>query len=1239
MPEVFISYSRKDKDFVANLNQALAEQQRDTWLDTKDIPPTAEWLKEIFSAIEAADTFVFVMSPDGILSPICQQELMHALEHHKKIIPLVRREVDTKTVPESLAKLNWLFFREHDNFDASFQTLVKAINTDLDHVRAHTRFLLKAIDWETKGHDQGLLLRGLDLKEGEVWLAQNSEKEPKSTPLQVTYILASRQAAVKRQRILLGAVTFALIVAVGLAVLAFYQSQLAQRRGLIALSRQLAAQSRSLLESEFDLALLLSVEAIRVSKEIVAAGSSWAGWLQKSVFLWDRESAEAMEPRSSLLEALNYKPTRLAYLRTPGSGESLRFSPDGRTLATLSRKDVYDNKVYVGPQYYLTFWDAGTGQMLGPPLHSPNSNTILGFSRDMKTLVTAALIDVYSKQPAVVTCWDIANGRQTVQKTYPGGVALAFSTQRDLLAVAEKNRVHLFIIGQPQPLVSLECPAPISDKAGMKFSRDGKTLAVSLQNRTLMVWEVMSLRNPRLVCQEILEMDCWALSPDGKTLALVRDDEKHSLSGGIVRLWSVDQKRQVGEIPFTGTGYFLKHYRLELAFSPDGRTLALGDMFRNSVLLWDWTTPQPREVKLPGHVGGVRTLGFSPNGQVLAAASWDGPNILWGISGQQRLGQSLETPNVTCAVFNLQGDTLALGGEDTVKVFATDALFTPGAHPKILPGKAQQVVFSPDGKLLAAVDDARAVTLWDLDRGKPVTEPLQLTDASGSWRGKRVALTWEGADRVLAAKSWELGDTSGYAISLWDVRQRQLLGEPLRGHKEQVLCMAFSPDARTLASGDAEGNIRLWDVATGKQRVILSTGQTKSVDALAFQRDGSLLVSGHSDGRVIFWDLVHDQQLGPNLKFHRDTVSSIAFNPTGLTVASTSGDETFLWDVASRRPLGRLPHGLHFGTLAFSPNGKQLLLVGSEAQRQMLWDVDQDSWQAQACRIANRNLTHDEWLYYLGNEPYRPTCPSLAALNTPETPVIADKAAIPAPTPALTPAPTPVKPEEKAEVAVEPPPEEGKKPVMPPPPPQQEETKAPEQEAPIAPEPKAIPTVNWSVRAEAFKKAQDWQGLQAHCRRWTQAEPDNYLAWAELGITYEKRLNRYGDAVEAYRKALRLKPDEARVWYNQGVAYQLWGRHREAIAPYQEATRLKPDYVSAWNNLGVAYNKMGRLREAIAAYREALRLKPDHTDAWSNLANVYALSGNRSAALEAVKELRRYDPQKAEKLFNSIMKQ
>ena len=143
----------------------------------------------------------------------------------------------------------------------------------------------------------------------------------------------------------------------------------------------------------------------------------------------------------------------------------------------------------------------------------------------------------------------------------------------------------------------------------------------------------------------------------------------------------------------------------------------------------------------------------------------------------------------------------------------------------------------------------------------------------------------------------------------------------------------------------------------------------------------------------------------------------------------------------------------------------------------------------------------------------------------------------------------------------------------------------------------------WDNRALALEKALDWQGMLAHCRRWTQAEPGNVSAWFGLG-----------------------------------VAYGELGRNREAIGAYGEALRLKPDFALAWYGLGCTYGNMGRYQEAIGAYREALRLKPNFADAWYNLAFTYARSGNRSAALEAVKELRRYDPQKADKVFNLIMK-
>jgi Flp pilus assembly protein TadD len=224
---------------------------------------------------------------------------------------------------------------------------------------------------------------------------------------------------------------------------------------------------------------------------------------------------------------------------------------------------------------------------------------------------------------------------------------------------------------------------------------------------------------------------------------------------------------------------------------------------------------------------------------------------------------------------------------------------------------------------------------------------------------------------------------------------------------------------------------------------------------------------------------------------------------------------------------------------------------------------------------------------------------------------------------------------------------------------------------PVVPAPGQQSTGGWSDRAAEFIRSKDWQGLLAHCRRWTRAEPDNSLAWFSLGVAYFE-LGRHRESIEAFRETLRLKPDDAKAWYNLGLAYEKLGRYREEIKAYREALRLQPDYAKAWNNLGLAYGKLGRYREEIKAYREALclkpddvkvwnnlgtvyaelgrhreaikasrealRLKPDDAGAWNNLAIAYFLSGNRSAALKAVKELRRHDPQQADKVFNLIMK-
>ena len=183
MADIFISYSRKDKAFATRLHEALKARQREAWVDLEDIPPTAEWREKIKAGIEGARAFVFVLSPDSMASPECLKEVDHAAASHKRLIPVVCREVDPQAVPEALGKLNWIFLREQDDFEKGLDTLLTAVDTDLEWVDAHTNLLEKATEWDRKGRDQSLLLRGGELRKAEGWQVQSAGKEPKPTDL------------------------------------------------------------------------------------------------------------------------------------------------------------------------------------------------------------------------------------------------------------------------------------------------------------------------------------------------------------------------------------------------------------------------------------------------------------------------------------------------------------------------------------------------------------------------------------------------------------------------------------------------------------------------------------------------------------------------------------------------------------------------------------------------------------------------------------------------------------------------------------------------------------------------------------------------------------------------------------------------------------------------------------------------------------------------------------------------
>jgi len=250
MTDVFISYSRKDIAFARLLHQAINENNLETWIDWQDIPPSTDWLAEVYEAIEQADAFVFVISETSLKSEICGLEIIHAAKHNKRLIPVAINDVDSKLVPKELAVLNWIFFDDAgDKFADAMEDLVTAITLDQEWVKNHTRFENRALAWERKGDDKGLLLRGSDLIDAESWLAGAAGKDPQPTSLQTQYILESRNLHTRRQRLSLLSIGAGLMVSIMLGILAMFQRDLAIQEGAAKATAQEYAESESNIKS------------------------------------------------------------------------------------------------------------------------------------------------------------------------------------------------------------------------------------------------------------------------------------------------------------------------------------------------------------------------------------------------------------------------------------------------------------------------------------------------------------------------------------------------------------------------------------------------------------------------------------------------------------------------------------------------------------------------------------------------------------------------------------------------------------------------------------------------------------------------------------------------------------------------------------------------------------------------------------------------------------------------------
>jgi WD40 repeat protein len=943
LSDVFISYSRRDGALVARLVEALQERGKDVWVDVGGIRDAEVFPAALRMAVEQSDGFLFVISPESIGSRYCEQEVAHALELNKRIVPLLYRAVPDDALPDGIRVRNWIPIGDDGDFEQGVARAVDALDTDLAWTKAHTRWLVKALEWDGEGRERSFLLRGSELADAEAWLASAAGKEPEPTALQSEYVAASRVAVTRTQRLTV-AVSVA-VAAVSLVLVAFAlitRSQAISARN-DAEARALGSESRVVAARHPDLGLLLALEAGRLN--------------------------DSVESRGALLGALEHGARIRRWLQGFDSPvNATAFSPDGKLLATATWGGT-------------TLWDTATWRRIGPPLRSAQGGWAgVDFSPDGRTLAIAG-------GQGRVELWDVSTRNKRWELTDPaaassGKPALAvvrYSPDGKVIAAGalEANHVTLWaassrrVIGQP-----ITTNPPGSGGAqSISFSPDSKRIAVPGAPGTVGIWKVATGRRVGAPLAIGSESVAGAIFAAGDR-TLIADDGAGSVSViDIATGRPIGPPLSVGDSPVEALG-----------LSPDGRLLATGSS-AGSVLVWDVKTGERYGAPLMADASPVFHVVFSPDGRMLVSSHLASA-VVWNMSGEQAIGKPIDGPReVTIDVsFSPDGKRLVVGRFD-----GTTVVFDTGTRRQVLRIDGGSVVtavaFHPDGNVIAVGTIEGKVRLFDAASGTALGSPLD-GGRSAVWqlafspdgRLLAVAVDPNGVDVFISQRKGE--------VQVWDVESRRRTGPAIIPGAGSVFSVAFNYDGTLLATG-SPGQLDLWDVATharhGKPMKVADDG----VFGVAFDPSGRLVAEGGAIGPVRVWRVADQRPAYPPLSGPTGLYTVTAFDPAGSFLATTSiRGGTRLWQpttglgyggelVASPRPGSvktfDIPPIPARGT-AFSPDGKLLAVAGVET-RAMLWDVDPAVWRQRACAIVGRNLTRDEWNLHLPPEaPYRATC-------------------------------------------------------------------------------------------------------------------------------------------------------------------------------------------------------------------------------------------------------------------------
>ena len=561
------------------------------------------------------------------------------------------------------------------------------------------------------------------------------------------------------------------------------------------------------------------------------------------------------------------------------------YSPDGRVIASSGESET------------IRLWDRESGDLIGTLPGHPERVFGLAISPDGRLLAS-------SSTDGSVKLWDYRQGQLLhVFTNHLGNWVrrVAFSPDSRLLApAAYDGTVSLWDVTSGRVVRTLAVKDPISE---VLFTPDGRSLVTASRSDTrpfIQFWNVTN-GEPELTINATNSLWEIALSRDGRLLASCG-------ANGVADVWALPGGKLLREFKVKENPVFA------IDLSPDGKRVVLGGHLIDTIRAVDTGALL---CELRGHQDDTFQVHFSPDGREVVSASADASLRQWdAASGKVRRIIAPHPPDlpVTSIAFSPDGAWEAVGGVDgVVRVWdARNGGFKYELHGH--EGPVHTLSFSLDSAWLCSGSADRTMRVWDMNGGtiSTVHPYFERVDEIGTE-------AFGGTENLVASAGGPWASSGlDHTIKLWLTHFDRPV-RILRGHTANVLSVAFARGIDLLASTSVDGTTKLWD----SRRAVCLAPLTIAVPAevLAFSPDARWLAAGLADGTVELLD-TNGLAIVRAWRAHQRPVQSLQFSPDGRWLATAGADQSVaLWDWTNGRERRRFSDVTsQYLPLAFQPD-------------------------------------------------------------------------------------------------------------------------------------------------------------------------------------------------------------------------------------------------------------------------------------------------------------------------------